>query len=153
MRGSNFISYHLAHHVQPSHYLVHVQFVQLFSYSHNSLSSFSVKSCFQSVPLLMVISHSIAPSEPLNSTSSKEYSINLIFMLDPISRKCQSNFINSKTEIPISIFITKCLFSMEKSGWMKCLRISLMRNCLLCKLAQFSFSNTVRFLIVRQLHS
>ena len=123
--------------------------VQLFSYSHNTLSLFSVKSCFLSVPLVIVISHSTEPSEPLDSTSSKQYSINLIFMLDPISRKCQSNFISSKTEIPISIFITEYLFSMEKSGWMKCLRISLMRNCLLCKLAQFSFSNTVRFLTVR----
>ena len=44
-------------------------------------------------------------------------------MLDSISRKCQSNFISSKTETLLSIFITECLFSMEKSGWMKCLRV------------------------------
>ena len=44
-------------------------------------------------------------------------------MLDSISRKCQSNFISSKIETLLSIFITECLFSMEKSGWMNCLRV------------------------------
>ena len=44
-------------------------------------------------------------------------------MLESTSRKCQSNFTSSKIETLLSIFITECLFSMEKSGWMKCLRV------------------------------
>lgn len=104
------------------------------------------KVLLQSIPLLTIISCSTAPSNALNSTNSKDYSTNHTVMLDPISRECQSKFIITDCLFPYSS--QTVYFPWRTSGWMKCWRISLMRHSMHHKFPQFSFSNTVRFLIV-----